>query len=93
MLGQEAGSPDSDNDSANVANSVNSTNVTSAVMCHPDFINMCGLCIPSCERIHHNSQLAISYAVDDVFWVIAEVSTTVGALAFLVFSLIRRKDV
>lgn len=93
MLGQEAGSPGSGNDSVNIANSVNSTNVTSAVMCHPDFIKTCGLCIPSCGRIHLNSPLATSYAVDDGFSLVSQTVITAGALVFLVLALIRRKDV
>ena len=71
-----------------------STNSTAtAVLCHPGFISICGLCVPSCGGFHLNSPLVTSYAVDDVFWVTSCVLATVGALVFLVLSLIRRKDV
>ena len=62
-------------------------------MCHPDFIKTCGLCIPSCGRIHLNSPLATSYAVDDGFSLVSQTVITAGALVFLVLALIRRKDV
>ena len=65
----------------------------SAVLCHPDFVHLCGLCIPSCGHLHLNSPLAASYSADDGFWVTSCVLATVGAIAFIVLSLIRRKDV
>ena len=65
----------------------------SAVLCHPDFVHLCGLCIPSCGHLHLNSPLATSYAADDIVWYISCAMGNFGTLAFIVLSLIRRKDV
>ena len=71
--------------------SVNSTTMT-AVQCHTGFVSICGLCLPSCQSFHLDSQLDNSY-VDGIFVVTGAVLAIVGAVAFIVLSVIRRKDV
>lgn len=62
------------------------------VECNPDFVNMCGLCIPSCGHIDLNSPKAASYAVDEVSHITSAVIGTIGAILLFVISLIRRKE-
>ena len=79
-------------DSAASDRSVNSSTMT-AVQCHTGFVSICGLCLPSCQDFHLDSQLGTSHAVDGIFLVTGTVLVIVGALAFVVLSVIRRKDV
>lgn len=79
------------NSSAGSDTQANSTESTRAVLCHPDFITVCNLCIPSCGGFNNNSHLAATYAADGIIWMISVVLAIVGALVFLVLSVFRRK--
>ncbi len=78
-------------DSAASDRNVNST-VMTAVQCHAGFVSICGLCLPSCQSFNPDSQLGTSHVLDGSL-VTGTVLVIVGALAFVVLSVIRRKDV
>ncbi len=92
LIGRVLNSTADNTDSAASGQSVNSTAMT-AVQCHAGFVSICGLCLPSCQGFHLDSSLGTSYAVDGIFLVTGTVAAIVGALAFIVLSVIRRKDV
>ena len=91
LTGRVLDSTADNTDSAASDQSVNSTTMT-AVQCHTGFVSICGLCLPSCQSFHLDSQLDNSY-VDGIFLVTGTVLAIVGAVAFIVLSVIRRKDV
>ena len=92
LTGRVLDSTADNTDSAASDRSVNSTTMT-AVQCHAGFVSMCSLCLPSCQGFHLNSPLGTSYAVDGIILVTGTVLAIVGAVAFIVLSVIRRKDV
>ena len=91
LTGRVLDSTADNTDSAASDQSVNSTTMT-AVQCHAGFVSICGLCFLSCQSFHLNSPLSNTY-VDGIFLITGTVLAIVGAVAFIVLSVIRRKDV
>ena len=60
--------------------------------CHPDFVQLCGVCTPRCATIDLNNRSGDTIRAEDVCTVIALVLGVIGFIAFLIMSVIRRKQ-
>lgn len=60
--------------------------------CHPNFIQLCGVCTPRCATISLNDRSGTMVRLEDVCTVLALVLGVIGFIAFLTMSVIRRKQ-
>ena len=60
--------------------------------CHPDFVQLCGVCTPRCATVDLNNRSGDLIRAEDVCTVVATVLGVIGFLAFLTMSIIRRKQ-
>ena len=79
------------NSSAESGTQSNSIESTRAVLCHPNFITVCNLCIPSCGGFNCNSHLAATYAADGIIWMISVVLAIRGTCVLDPLS-VQKKD-
>ena len=60
--------------------------------CHPDFVQLCGVCTPRCATVDLNNRSGDKIRAEDVCTVLAMVLGVIGFIAFLSMSVIRRKQ-
>ena len=69
----------------------NTTLVGVQLDCHPDFVQLCGVCTPRCATVELNNRSGDSIRAADVCIVMAGVLGIVGFVVFLIMAIIRRK--
>ena len=69
----------------------NTTPVGVQLDCHPDFVQLCGVCTPRCATADLNNRSGDLIRAADVSAVLAGVFGIVGFVVFLIMSIIRRK--
>ena len=75
-----------------VNGTANSTTVGIQLNCHPSFVQLCGVCTPRCATVSLNDRSGAKFRTEDVCTVIALVLGVIGFIAFLIMSVIRRKQ-
>ena len=59
--------------------------------CHPDFVQLCGVCTPRCATVDLNNRSGDTIRAEDVCTVLAMDMGVIVFIAFLTMSVIRRK--
>ena len=70
----------------------NATPVGVQLDCHPDFVQLCGVCTPRCATVDLNNRSGATIRATDVAAVLAGVFGLIGFVVFLVMVFIRRKQ-
>ena len=79
-------------ETATVDNRSDSVTTRSSLVCHPDYVETCGLCLFSCKRsIDVPIQPGLSLPIDDIFQCFFFTLTVVFTSAFIVLAIVRRK--
>ena len=80
------------NSSACRANgTANGTSVQVKLDCHPDFVQLCGVCTPRCATIDLIERSGAAIRVEDITTVLAYVLGFIYFIVFLIMTVIRRK--
>ena len=69
----------------------NATPVGVQLDCHPDFVQLCGVCTPRCATVDLNNRSGNTIGAVDTIFILAVVLCVIGFVAFLIMAVIRRK--
>ena len=69
----------------------NATHAGVQLDCHPDFVQLCGVCTPRCATVDLNNRSGATIRAADVIYVLGGVLCVIGFVAFLIMAVIRRK--
>ena len=92
-LGQISTASKTDNADVNMVPIVNhSTSLNGSVDCHPQYTQVCGLCVPRCSQYHVHLRTNGGWTMEEVGITAASGSCVLGGVIFIVLSIARRKE-
>ena len=69
-----------------------STSSNGSVECHAQYTQVCGLCVPRCDRYHVYLQSNGQQNLDEVALIAASCTCVLGGVIFIALSIARRKE-
>ena len=92
-LGQISTASKTDNADVNMVPIVNhSTSLNGSVDCHPQYTQVCGLCVPRCSQYHVHLQTNGHWNLEELAVIAASGNCILGGVIFIVLSIARRKE-
>ena len=69
-----------------------STSSNGSVECHPQYTQVCGLCVPRCDRYHMDLRTNSERNAEDIAIAAASANGILGGMVFIALSIARRKE-
>ena len=83
----------SDNPDVNILSIGNhSSSLNGSIECHPQYTQVCGLCVPDCSRYHVHLRTKDSLNFEEVTIIAASLNCVLGGVIFIALSIARRKE-